>query len=80
MDLKLYHPSTALAREKRNLCPLHKVASGRRHPLTLGDILAFATGAAEEPPLGFEMTPSIVFTTGVESIKVRPKLFNHLKL
>ena len=70
--------STALVREKEIYALFIKyvreVASGRRHPLTLGDILAFATGASEEPPLGFEMAPSIVFTTGVESIQVSPKL------
>ena len=48
--------STALAREKKIYALFIKyvreVASGRRHPLTLGDILAFATGASEEPPRG----------------------------
>ena len=36
-------------------------------PLSLGDILAFTTGAAEVPPLGFDVQPNIKFNSGLHS-------------
>ena len=45
---------------------VREVASGRRFVngsnLGLSDILSFVTGASEEPPLGFQLHPSIEFT------------------
>ena len=49
---------------------IREVNSGRRSSnssnLTLGDILSFVTGAAEEPPLGFQMQPAIQFICPTE--------------
>ncbi|XP_069110269.1 uncharacterized protein [Argopecten irradians] len=40
---------------------LREVASGRRRCVTLGKVLQFTTSSEEEPVLGFELHPSIVF-------------------
>ena len=40
---------------------VREAACGRRSVITLGSILQFATGLDEEPPLGFELQPSIQF-------------------
>ena len=61
--------SNALKKEKELyhlfVTYIREVAAGRRlcgeETLTLGHILQFATGAAEEPILGFELQPSIEF-------------------
>ena len=38
-----------------------EAGSGRRGNVSLGHILQFVTGADEEPPVGFQIQPSIVF-------------------
>ncbi|CAH3018815.1 unnamed protein product [Porites evermanni] len=48
---------------------VREAASGRRGRITLGSILQFATGMDEEPPLGFELQPSIQFVAANEGIK-----------
>ena len=48
---------------------VREAASGRRGRITLGSILQFATGVDEEPPLGFELQPSIQFVAANEGIK-----------
>ena len=40
-----------------------EAASGRRESITLNHILQFVTGTDEEPPLGFNISPKIEFTT-----------------
>ncbi|CAH3175188.1 unnamed protein product [Porites lobata] len=40
---------------------LHRAAAGQRGNVTLSHILQFATGAEEEPVLGFSIHPSIAF-------------------
>lgn len=46
-----------------------EAANGRRGAITLGKILQFATGFDEEPPLGFELQPSIQFVSAAEELK-----------
>ena len=48
---------------------IREAASGRRGTVTLASILQFATGMDEEPPLGFELQPSIQFVAANEGIK-----------
>ena len=48
---------------------VREAASGRRSRITLGSILQFATGMDEEPPLDFELQPSIQFVAANEGIK-----------
>ncbi|CAB4021613.1 hypothetical protein AWC38_SpisGene23883 [Paramuricea clavata] len=48
---------------------VRQVASGRREPITLSSLLIFATCAAEEPPLGFTVHPSITFCCGDEEVQ-----------
>ena len=48
---------------------VREAASGRRGRITLGSILQFATGMDEEPPLDFELQPSIQFVAANEGIK-----------
>ena len=48
---------------------VREAVSGRRGRITLGSILQFATGMDEEPPLGFELQPSIQFVAANEGIK-----------
>ena len=48
---------------------MREAASGRRGTITLGSILQFATGLDEEPPLGFELQPSIQFVAATEELK-----------
>lgn len=40
---------------------LMEAASGRRGAVTLGHVLQFSTGTDEEPILGFELHPSLIF-------------------
>jgi len=40
---------------------LREAASGRRKDVTLEKVLIFTTGVDEEPVLGFELHPSLVF-------------------
>lgn len=71
--LKLLHAkfseegSSALLREKQMYALfvkyIREVGSGRRS-LTLQNVLAFCTGATEEPVLGFSINPSIHFIKG----------------
>ena len=42
------------------------ISGGRRGTINLHDVLRFATGAENEPVLGFSIQPSIVF---VEAVK-----------
>ena len=49
---------------------MREAASGRRSAITLGSILQFATGLDEEPPLGFELQPSIQFVAASEELKL----------
>jgi len=44
-------------------------AGGRRGAITLGSILQFVTGLDEEPPLGFELAPSIHFVAAPQNVK-----------
>ena len=48
---------------------VREAASGRRGAITLGNILQFVTGLDEEPPLGFELQPSIQFVSAAEELK-----------
>ena len=48
---------------------VREAASGRRGRITFGSILQFATGMDEEPPLDFELQPSIQFVAANEGIK-----------
>ena len=48
---------------------IREAASARRGTVTLASILQFATGMDEEPPLGFELQPSIQFVAANEGIK-----------
>ena len=48
---------------------VREAVSGRRGRITLGSILQFATGMDEQPPLGFELQPSIQFVAANEGIK-----------
>lgn len=43
-----------------------EASAGRRGSVTLGSILEFITGVDEEPPLGFELNPSIQFGLPIE--------------
>ena len=45
---------------------VREAASGRRGAITLGNIY---TGLDEEPPLGFELQPSIQFVSAAEELK-----------
>ena len=60
--------STAVAKEKQVYAIfvhyVRKVASKRRDPISLNNILEFVTGASEEPVLVFAMHPTITFTSG----------------
>ena len=47
---------------------ISEVASGRRSILKLERILSFATGASEEPVLGYTLPPTIIFLTSAEYI------------
>lgn len=71
--------SSAFLKEKEMYSLLIKyirqVASGRREPITLGSMLAFVTGAEEEPILGFAIPPSITFKTCDETVKQQVILF-----
>ena len=49
---------------------VREAASERRGRITLGSILQFATGMDKEPPLDFELQPSIQFVAANEGIKV----------
>lgn len=40
---------------------LREAASGRRGDVTLAKILRFCTGSEEEPPLGYQIQPTIEF-------------------
>lgn len=48
---------------------VREASSGRRAPITLGNILRFVTGAEEEPVLGFAIPPSISFTCATNKSK-----------
>ena len=48
---------------------VHEAVSGRRGAITLGKILQFVTGPDEEPPLRFELQPSIQFVSAAEELK-----------
>ncbi|XP_061167403.1 uncharacterized protein LOC133176276 [Saccostrea echinata] len=51
---------------------LRAVASGRRGTVSLRDVLQFATGANEEPVLGFVLHPSIEFVESTPSTSFIP--------
>lgn len=46
-----------------------EAASGRRSEITFRSILQNATGLDEEPPLGFELQPSIQFVAATKELK-----------
>ena len=66
--------STSYLREKQFYALFVKyvreVSSGRRDGITLSHLLAFVTGASEEPVLGFVLHPSMTFASCEESSKV----------
>ena len=68
--MNLFSPdgSTAVAKEKQVYAIfvhyVQQVASGRRDPISLNNILEFVTVASEEPVLVFAMHPTITFTSG----------------
>ena len=46
-----------------NICFITSIhLGGRRGGVSLGHVLQFATGSDEEPILGFELHPSLIFT------------------
>ena len=45
---------------------------GKRGAISLAHILMFATGADEEPPLGFKIQPSIIFVEAATSDSFLP--------
>lgn len=51
---------------------LREVASGRRGAVSLHHVLSFATGASEEPLLGFEPSPVIQFVLVREDLTFLP--------
>ena len=46
---------------------LKEVAAGRRDPVTLGNILSFATCGEKEPVLGYATPPSLAFNDSLPS-------------
>ena len=56
------------------------VTGGRRDPICLEKVLQFVTGCDEEPPLGFNIHPSIVFVESESFLPSASTCTNQLSL
>lgn len=56
------------------------ISGGRRDGRSLSDIIKFATGAEEEPVLGFALPPSIMFVESESFLPTANTCINRLNL